>query len=298
MARNAYVTISALLLVVGGLWFERSVAGAQSTPETDATTEQSAPPEGMVLIEPVSEDRRLTFDAPEQVLEEGNDYLARLVTSKGPILIDLFEDRTPVTVNNFVFLSLNRYYDGVPFHRVLEDFMAQTGDPTGTGRGGPGYTFEDEIDPELRHDSRGTVSMANAGPGTNGSQFFITFTATPWLDGAHTVFGEVVAGGEVLDDLTRVDPSTPNAVLRLDAPIGELADQGIELDGPGDRPLREHLEEKLGAVPAMGQTFSVDGYLAVVGRSGNVPAAGFFPVPDTLERVEILVREPGTSGGE
>ncbi|MEX2540370.1 MAG: peptidylprolyl isomerase [Trueperaceae bacterium] len=152
-------------------------------------------------------ERVTTFSEAEQVLEPGVDYRAVLETSKGRMVIDLFEDRAPRTVNNFVFLALNRYYDGVAFHRVLEDFMAQTGDPTGTGRGGPGYTFADEIETSLTHEAAGTVSMANAGPDTNGSQFFITFQATPWLDGRHAVFGRVVEGEEVLGELRRVDPS-------------------------------------------------------------------------------------------
>ncbi len=122
-------------------------------------------------------------------------------------MIDLHQDEVPRTVNNFVFLARNRYYDGIVFHRVLEDFMAQTGDPTGTGRGGPGYQFDDEIDPNLTHDQPGVLSMANSGPNTNGSQFFITFVATPWLDGRHTVFGRVIEGLDVLDQLTRIDPS-------------------------------------------------------------------------------------------
>jgi cyclophilin family peptidyl-prolyl cis-trans isomerase len=159
-----------------------------------------------------SSERVTEFPAPQEVLEEGLDYRAVLETSKGRMVIDLFEDRAPRTVNNFVFLALNRYYDGVPFHRVLEDFMAQTGDPSGTGRGGPGYTFADEIEPSLRHDAAGTVSMANAGPHTNGSQFFITFQATPWLDGRHAVFGRVVEGAEVLGELQRVDPSRASNV--------------------------------------------------------------------------------------
>ena len=161
---------------------------------------------------PRAEQRTTEFRGAEPVLEQDRDYRAVLETSAGRIVIDLAQDRAPTTVNNFVFLALNRFYDGVPFHRVLEDFMAQTGDPTGTGRGGPGYRFADEFHDELRHDAPGTVSMANAGPGTNGSQFFITFAATPWLDGKHAVFGRVVEGAEVLDRIARVDPSRPGGV--------------------------------------------------------------------------------------
>ena len=169
-------------------------------------SESSAGTAGYQPVPPLSDERRTQFSAAEQVLEPGADYRAVIDTSKGRIVVDLFQDDVPKTVNNFVFLARNGYYDGVKFHRVLEDFMAQTGDPTGTGRGGPGYQFGDEFKSDLRHDSKGVVSMANAGPGTNGSQFFITFIPTPWLDGKHTVFGRVIEGEDVLDSIQRVDP--------------------------------------------------------------------------------------------
>ena len=162
-----------------------------------------------VLITPLKQAPVRSFSGPEPVLDTNRDYRARLNTSQGTMLVDLFQDQAPVTVNNFVFLALHRYYNDIVFHRVLDDFMAQTGDPTGTGTGGPGYSFADEFHPELTHDTPGVLSMANSGPGTNGSQFFITFTATPWLDNHHTVFGKVIEGEEVLADLTHIDPSTP-----------------------------------------------------------------------------------------
>lgn len=118
---------------------------------------------------------------------------AIIETSKGTIRVDLQPDRTPVTVANFVNLAERGFYDGLSFHRVIEDFMIQGGCPLGTGTGGPGYRFEDEFDADLRHSGPGKLSMANAGPGTNGSQFFITHVPTPWLDDAHTIFGEVVS---------------------------------------------------------------------------------------------------------
>ena len=151
-----------------------------------------------------------SFSEPCKILLEGKDYRAVITTNRGAILVDLFQDRAPLTVNNFVFLALNHYYDGITFHRVLEDFMAQTGDPTGTGTGGPGYTFSDEFHPDLTHDGPGVLSMANAGPNTNGSQFFITFTATPWLDNRHAVFGKVIEGEDALASLTRIDPTNPS----------------------------------------------------------------------------------------
>jgi cyclophilin family peptidyl-prolyl cis-trans isomerase len=172
-------------------------------------SDASAGTAGYTPVDRLSLERRVQFTRPEQVLQPGVDYRAVIDTNKGRIVVDLFQDDVPVTVNNFVFLALNGYYDGVKFHRVLEDFMAQTGDPTGTGMGGPGYEFADEFRDHLRHDGKGVLSMANAGPGTNGSQFFITFVATPWLDGRHTVFGRVVEGEDVLDMIQRIDPNRP-----------------------------------------------------------------------------------------
>jgi peptidyl-prolyl cis-trans isomerase B (cyclophilin B) len=119
------------------------------------------------------------------------EITALIETSKGPINIKLHADQTPVTVANFCHLVQSGFYDGLKFHRVIENFMIQGGCPQGTGTGSPGYRFEDEFVAELKHDAPGKLSMANAGPGTNGSQFFITHVATPWLDGKHTVFGEV-----------------------------------------------------------------------------------------------------------
>ena len=130
---------------------------------------------------------------------------ATIQTSKGNIELELTPDKTPVTVANFVNLAQHGFYNGVKFHRVINEFMIQGGDPTGTGAGGPGYRFEDEIDPTLRHTGPGVLSMANAGPGTNGSQFFITHVATPWLDGKHTVFGNVIKGQDVVNSIKQGD---------------------------------------------------------------------------------------------
>jgi cyclophilin family peptidyl-prolyl cis-trans isomerase len=123
---------------------------------------------------------------------------AHFETSMGNFTIELFEQQAPKTVANFVTLAEKNFYDGVIFHRVIDGFMIQGGDPTGTGRGGPGYQFADEFHPQLRHNSEGILSMANAGPNTNGSQFFITLTATPHLDGKHAVFGKVIEGMDVV----------------------------------------------------------------------------------------------------
>ncbi len=143
---------------------------------------------------------------PEMTLSPDKDYYATFRTERGPIRIKLFADKVPQTVNNFVFLAHEGYFDGTTFHRVIKDFMAQGGDPTGTGTGGPGYRIRDEFHPDLRHDRPGILSMANAGPNTGGSQFFITHTATPWLDGRHAVFGEVVEGMETVEAIRERDP--------------------------------------------------------------------------------------------
>jgi cyclophilin family peptidyl-prolyl cis-trans isomerase len=151
-------------------------------------------------------------EPPAMTLDLSKSYQALVHTEKGDIRIELYDDQAPKTVNNFVFLAREGFYDGVTFHRVIPGFMAQTGDPTGTGSGGPGYQFEDEFNPALRHDGEGVVSMANAGANTNGSQFFITYAATPYLDDVHSVFGRVVEGMDVVRALTPRDPSeNPNA---------------------------------------------------------------------------------------
>ena len=131
-------------------------------------------------------------------MADGN-LKAEFDTSKGKIVLELYADKTPKTVANFVNLASRGFYNGLKFHRVIPDFMIQGGDPLGNGTGGPGYKFADEFNPELKHSTPGILSMANAGPGTNGSQFFITHVATPWLDGKHTVFGKVIEGLDIVN---------------------------------------------------------------------------------------------------
>jgi peptidyl-prolyl cis-trans isomerase B (cyclophilin B) len=138
-------------------------------------------------------------------IDTNKKYTATLKTSRGDIVCDLFTKDAPATVNNFVFLAREKFYDGTIFHRVIPDFMIQGGDPTGTGRGGPGYRFEDECKSNPNKHKVGTLSMANAGPNTNGSQFFVTHVATPWLDGKHTVFGQVTKGQDVVDKVQQGD---------------------------------------------------------------------------------------------
>ena len=138
-------------------------------------------------------------------IDPAKKYSATLETSSGTIVVDLFAKDAPKTVNNFVFLARDGFYDGTVFHRVIADFMIQGGDPTGSGRGGPGYRFEDETKNNPNKHKAGTLSMANAGPNTNGSQFFITHVETGWLDGKHTVFGQVRSGQNVVDAVKQGD---------------------------------------------------------------------------------------------
>jgi peptidyl-prolyl cis-trans isomerase B (cyclophilin B) len=159
------------------------------------------------------------------VSEINNPVTAVMHTSKGEIKLHLFADEAPVTVANFVNLSRQGYYDDLTFHRVIPDFMIQGGCPQGSGTGGPGYRFEDECSTALRHDAPGRLSMANAGPGTNGSQFFITHVKTPWLDGRHTVFGAVVDSADqavvdaivVGDTITGIDVDGAEELLNSQA---------------------------------------------------------------------------------
>jgi cyclophilin family peptidyl-prolyl cis-trans isomerase len=143
---------------------------------------------------------------PTGVLDLTSSYSARVKTERGEIVCELFAADAPMTVENFVNLARAGFYDGTTFHRVIPGFMAQGGDPTGTGTGGPGYSFRDELSVKRRHDGPGVLSMANAGPNTNGSQFFLTFGATPHLDGRHTVFGRVTSGMDVVLSLRERDP--------------------------------------------------------------------------------------------
>jgi len=171
------------------------------------------------------EDRQFT-SCPPMILDPLKQYVATLHTEKGDIVIELYADVAPMAVNSFIFLARNGWFDGVTFHRVLPGFVAQAGDPTGTGFGGPGYAFDNEITPELTFDAAGVVSMANAGPGSNGSQFFITLGPATHLNGQYTIFGHVIAGLDVVQSLTPRNPQE-NAALP-----------------PGDKILNVTIEEK------------------------------------------------------
>jgi peptidyl-prolyl cis-trans isomerase B (cyclophilin B) len=142
---------------------------------------------------------------PAMQIDPSKKFTATFETSRGTIVCDLFPNEAPSTVNNFVFLAKDGFYDGTKFHRVIADFMVQGGDPEGTGRGGPGYRFNDELKGNYKKHQRGSLSMANAGPNTNGSQFFITHVVTDWLDGKHTVFGQVTSGQEIVDQVKQGD---------------------------------------------------------------------------------------------
>ena len=192
---------------------------ACSTSESDEQADAAAPtpavratPPSPPTAMPEREGPKQWPAPPEMVIDTSKNYSAVFKLEKGgEFTIELYADKVPNTVNNFVFLAREGYYDGVTFHRVLPNFMAQFGDPTGTGRGGPGYRFADEFHPDLRHDSAGIVSMANAGPNTNGSQIFITFVPTPNLDDKHAVFGKVVSGMDAVNNITLRDPSQATA---------------------------------------------------------------------------------------
>ena len=148
---------------------------------------------------------------PPLVIDPKKKYKATFKTEKGDFVIELYADKVPKTVNNFVFLARDGFYDNTTFHRVIKGFMAQGGDPEGSGRGGPGYQFADEFDSSLKHSSAGILSMANAGRNTNGSQFFITYGPTPHLDGKHAVFGRVISGMEVVNAIPERDPMRATA---------------------------------------------------------------------------------------
>jgi cyclophilin family peptidyl-prolyl cis-trans isomerase len=149
--------------------------------------------------------------------------MASVATNHGTFEAELFEDRAPGTVGNFIELAEKGFYDGTIFHRVIQGFMIQGGDPEGTGMGGPGYTIPDEFDPGLRHDGKGILSMANAGPNTGGSQFFVTLAPTPWLDDRHAVFGRVVSGLEVVEAIGGV------ATGRNDRPVQEVQVESVTI---------------------------------------------------------------------
>ena len=212
------LTVALLLLAAGYVLLNVLAPDEQEVPEVTQGNEfEDTAIDGDRPLADMAPQARAGYYSsyPEMVIDPTNDYEAVIQTENGDMRVRLFAEEAPLTVNNFVFLANQGFYDGVTFHRVIEDFMAQAGDPSGTGAGGPGYQFQDETDNGLTFDEPGLLAMANAGPNTNGSQFFITFAPTPWLDGRHTIFGEVVEGEEVLSQLTRRQPgaATPGDVI-------------------------------------------------------------------------------------
>src|SRR5689334_18540399 len=161
---------------------------------------------------------------PAMSIDTSKSFTATFDTSRGKIVVDLFPKDAPSTVNNFVFLARDGFYNGTKFHRVIPDFMIQGGDPEGTGRGGPGYKFADEFHADLKHSKPGLLSMANAGPNTNGSQFFVTVAATPWLDNKHSIFGEVTEGYDVVK---KISEAPRNA---QDRPLKEVRINSIKIE--------------------------------------------------------------------
>jgi cyclophilin family peptidyl-prolyl cis-trans isomerase len=238
-----------LAMVVGGIFAAAAIGvgailllGGGDEPRTEAAAEANPGPTGSPAAEEggtvdqagqvacggeapaAAGEKKPEYDAPpEMQLDRAVDYRAVMKTSCGTIVLDLYEDKTPITVNNFVFLARDGFYDGTVFHRVIADFMDQAGDPLGTGMGGPGYQFEDEFDKSLRFDRPGLLAMANAGPNTNGSQFFLTVAPTEWLTGKHTIFGEVSDGYEVVEAISKV-PTGPQ-----DRPLEDVVLERVEI---------------------------------------------------------------------
>lgn len=219
-AMKNLITITLIALLFISCSENNKTANSQS--ETEENTEQNIANDNSVDNNTMQNDS-IDNTSEENTMEQG--LFANINTTKGSILVRLEMKKTPMTVANFVGLAEGNipndakplgepYYDGIVFHRVINDFMIQGGDPSGTGMGGPGYKFMDEFHPELRHTGPGILSMANAGPGTNGSQFFITHVATPWLDGKHTVFGNVVEGMDVVNSIVQGDKIESVVIIR------------------------------------------------------------------------------------
>ena len=225
--RNRLIAGSgAVLLVVVLVFFVLQLRG---TAEEEGAAIDSKVGEGTLIegerplaaLQPA--ERADFYDAyPETVIDQSKSYQAVIRTEKGDMIVQLFDDESPLTVNSFVFLATQGYYDNTVFHRVLADFMAQGGDPTGTGTGGPGYVFDDEVENELIFDRPYLLAMANAGVDTNGSQFFITFVETPHLDGDFTIFGELIDGEDVLNSITFINPE--------DHLLGVVGDEILKID--------------------------------------------------------------------
>jgi len=230
------------------------------------------------------------FESALDVLEPNQDYYATVETSKGTLLLDLFEDKTPKTVNNFVFLAQNHFYDGLAFFNVIDNFVAQVGSPSDSIVGGPGYVFDDEIYTGFSHSEKGIVSMVNSGPNSNGSQFFITLGPTPRLDRQNAIFAKVVAGIEVLDILQRTELAEPLAVATLDSSLGLLQIQGISLAGNEDMSFEDYIISKNGRLPKDGVRTDIDDYSFVLGKNpqSNIATVSFYAKVDIITGIHII----------
>lgn len=280
MKKYTLLTLLAALLLTAVL-----PAAAQDAPPT--------PGELCAAATPAETPDVLTFAAAEDVLTEGVDYLAVFCTTAGPILIDLFEAQTPVTVNSFVFLARVGYYNNTNFHRVIAGFMAQGGDPTNTGGGGPGYQFEDEIVDGLIFDRPGLLAMANAGEDTNGSQFFITTAPADWLNGKHTIFGEVLAGQGNVERIRLRDPQQalePGTLLETVVIVEGAENVAVveETLTPAGRPEAEAALEQVNAyipiqLDRLGAPF---GETLSASFAYDAAASGIFDTAGLIETVE------------
>jgi cyclophilin family peptidyl-prolyl cis-trans isomerase len=262
MKLSGRIGILALIVLIAA-----PMAGAASAhghvPVTAQVAQSAQTPEAIcaAAVADVTQPETLQFEQAESVLQSGVDYWAVLCTEAGPIYLDLFEDKAPITVNNFVFLAQKGFYNGTTFHRVLPGFMAQGGDPTGTGTGGPGYMFQDETGNGLKFDTVGRLAMANAGANTNGSQFFITDALTPWLDGQHTIFGQVYQGMDVAELLTPRDPDQAPAFQgSLLNTVVIITDPATVSATPDGAPSMAHFQVLLERVivPQLNEDFALD----------------------------------------
>ena len=265
-------SISLLLALLIGLGLV-SIATAQDGRSPQAHCDAAEP----------SELTMLQFAEAENVIDQNLDYRAILCTSAGVVYVDLYEKLTPITVNNFVFLAEQGYYDNTSFHRVIPDFMAQGGDPTATGRGGPGYQFQDEPVGFLTFDRPGLLAMANAGPGTNGSQFFVTTAPTPHLNYKHTIFGDVLLGQDNVTAIRERDPQTASGpgetlqtVLIITDPTS--VDNGDVVDVP-DAAQDEVVAAFEAFISGLPPTLPVDEALSGLFSIDDIPAS----VPEDLQ---------------
>jgi len=215
------LTSEALVNLAQKAWEESSSIGIPGTPflliNGQPYSGSLDPASLTILIEATLMEKQQYEDCPPMTIEQTKEYVATIETEKGDITIELYAEEAPLAVNSFIFLAQDGWYDDVTFHRVVPGFVAQAGDPSGTGMGGPGYVFDNEVSPDLKFDQPGVLGMANSGPGTNGSQFFITHTSVPHLDGSYTIFGRVISGMDVVESLTPRDPSQSS-----DLPPGDM----------------------------------------------------------------------------